>query len=275
MEAVFEDIFSKDKESKTFSFHSSSVQHSTNSPNWHSAVEFLYFSEGEGTVYINTTTYEVKKGDIIFVNSKRIHQISTPKKFIVNCLIVSKTFLEHNGFDMSKTTYQEFIRDKEMESLFTDFINQYRETKDDFYQKSVKYAILRLFIFLSRHYKSEVSIEIGNDKLFNSKRIMRILQYIEDNVEKKITIDDLSSVVHISKYYLIHEFKRHTGHTINEMINVVRCDYAKNLMTNSNLDLSTIAFKSGFNTYQYFSNTFKKHVGCTPTEYKNSHIIVD
>lgn len=84
---------------------------------------------------------------------------------------------------------------------------------------------------------------------------------------EKITLDDICNQLHLNKSYLSREFKFFTGINIVYYINQLRCEYAKKLLHSNTYSITEIGLMCGFETTQYFSNTFKKHIGVSPSMY--------
>ncbi|MCR5155361.1 MAG: helix-turn-helix domain-containing protein [Butyrivibrio sp.] len=93
-------------------------------------------------------------------------------------------------------------------------------------------------------------------------------RYIEDNFDKDISLDDVSRVVNISPYYFSKVFKEESGLNFIEYLTNIRIDKAKELLENSGLSIKEICLSCGYTDPNYFSRSFKKNVGVTPTEYK-------
>ncbi len=89
------------------------------------------------------------------------------------------------------------------------------------------------------------------------------LHYMED-----MTLEALAKTVNVSKYYLVREFKRYTGQTINEYLRSVRINAAKNLLTSTNMPVSLIAEMVGYHSQYHFISLFKTFEGTTPLQYR-------
>ena len=94
-----------------------------------------------------------------------------------------------------------------------------------------------------------------------------IIEYINKNINKEITIDELSMHFFFDKTYIMKRFKKELGVSIHEYINIIRIYNSLSLMRTDNYLLS-IGMKNGFNSLEYFSETFKKVMGVNPTTYK-------
>ena len=103
--------------------------------------------------------------------------------------------------------------------------------------------------------------------MFSNELVCNILEYIDFNINKEITIDELSSIFFFDKTYIMKRFKKEIGLTIHSYINHIR-------IFNSLLDFNTdsyilnIAMRNGFNSLEYFSETFKSIMGVSPRTYK-------
>lgn len=92
--------------------------------------------------------------------------------------------------------------------------------------------------------------------------------YIQNNYSKDISLDDVSRVVNISPYYFSKIFKEDTGENFIEYLTGIRINRAKELLDTTELSMKEICSMVGYADPNYFSRSFKKNVGVTPTEYK-------
>lgn len=106
--------------------------------------------------------------------------------------------------------------------------------------------------------------------MFSNKLVCDILEYINENINKEITIDELSSLFYFNKTYIMKRFKKELGISIHSYINHIRIynsllDFNNH---NNNNYILNIAIRNGFNSLEYFSETFKKIMGVSPSIYK-------
>ena len=97
---------------------------------------------------------------------------------------------------------------------------------------------------------------------------LKIMEYIHQNLERKITLDDISKLTFFSAVYCDTVFKRETGKSIIDYLLDKRMEEARKLLCEGALPLMTIAEKVGFKDYNYFSRVFKARNGYTPSEYR-------
>ena len=103
--------------------------------------------------------------------------------------------------------------------------------------------------------------------MFSNDLVCNIIEYLNNNINKEITIDELSLLFYFNKTYIMKKFKKELNISIHEYINTMRIYNSLPYFRNDNYILS-IAFKNGFNSLEYFSEIFKKNIGVSPIVYK-------
>jgi len=93
-------------------------------------------------------------------------------------------------------------------------------------------------------------------------------EYIDTHYQNEISLDDVSREVDISPYYFSKIFKDETGENFIEYLTAIRIAKAKELLLRSEYSMKEICSMVGYSDPNYFSRTFKKNVGVTPTEFK-------
>ena len=93
---------------------------------------------------------------------------------------------------------------------------------------------------------------------------------MQTNFAKDLSLADVSRIVNISPYYFSKLFKEDTGENFIEYLTAIRINKAKELLDASEYSMKEICAMVGYSDPNYFSRTFKKNVGVTPTEYKES-----
>lgn len=99
--------------------------------------------------------------------------------------------------------------------------------------------------------------------------IANVKAYIYEHISQEILRDEIADYVSLSPAYLSTFFKRETGGTISDFIKKERMQFAKKLLRQTNLTVSTIAQNVGYDSLAYFSSVFRSVVGCTPREYRS------
>ncbi len=234
------------------------------SVNWHENIEILYFFDGNGKVSINTQEYYVNAGDIIIINTKLIHQISTDAFVQYYYLIPDKDFLEENQIFINELYFTEKINDPKATEYYKAIIDS-SSVEGDFRVASVRAAVLTLVAFLGQNYTEKYS-EKNDTK--NNDYIKKTIEFIESDLSQNFSVEDLASRVGISKYHFMREFKRVTKYSVIEYINFRRCNRAQIMLKDKNKTIFEICGLCGFETSAYFSRVFKKNIGVSPKQFR-------
>ena len=104
--------------------------------------------------------------------------------------------------------------------------------------------------------------------MYSNELVLKLLNYIDNNINKKITMDELSKVFYFNKDYLMRTFKKELNITIMEYINKKRI-YAslENIKKETN-SIIKVALNNGFYSQEYFTETFTKIIGVSPLVYR-------
>lgn len=95
-------------------------------------------------------------------------------------------------------------------------------------------------------------------------------EYIKEHLSEELSLDILARQSYISPVYFSRLFKQETGEGVSEYIVRKRMEQAKSLLASTMLRSGEIAYKSGYRDVNYFSAAFKKNVGMSPREYRDS-----
>ena len=113
--------------------------------------------------------------------------------------------------------------------------------------------------------------------MYSNELICNILIYINKNISNQITINDLEKEFYYNRYYIMKLFKNELNITIINYINSIKIFNSILDIKNYNYSIDFISFRNGFNSIQYFSETFKKIIGFKPSTvkafFKNQNIL--
>lgn len=98
-----------------------------------------------------------------------------------------------------------------------------------------------------------------------------IKRYINNHLERNITKDEISEIVHLNSDYVTRLFKKETGMSIKSYIIQQKMIAARNLLQNTSFSVSHIAIRLGYSNFSHFAATYKKQFGIIPTEEKRNH----
>ena len=111
---------------------------------------------------------------------------------------------------------------------------------------------------------SEIVITSLDEKL-----IEKAIKYVEDNISRSdLSVEELSHELGMSRVHLYKKLLQITGKTPIEFIRVIRLKRAAQLLRESQLHVSEVAYEVGFNNPRYFSRYFKDEFGVLPSVYQ-------
>lgn len=104
----------------------------------------------------------------------------------------------------------------------------------------------------------------------DEKLMEKAMKYVSDNIDSpKLSVEDLSEYLGMSRVTLFKKIKQITGKTPIEFIRVIRLKRAAQLLRESQMNVSEIAYKTGFNSPKVFSKYFKEEFGILPSAYQD------
>ena len=109
--------------------------------------------------------------------------------------------------------------------------------------------------------------------MYSNELVVKILNYIDDNLYKRITMDEISSIFYFNKDYLMRIFKKELDITIMDYINKRRIYNSLELLKNTDDLVIKIALNSGYSSLEYYSETFTKILGVSPLTYRKFTIV--
>lgn len=106
---------------------------------------------------------------------------------------------------------------------------------------------------------------------YNSRRVERIMEYINNNFDKNISLSDAAKIAGMTEVALSRFFKLRTGKTFVDTLNEVRLGNASRMLIDTTQSITEVAYKCGFNNISNFNRIFKKKKVCTPKEFRETY----
>lgn len=230
--------------------------------------KFYFIRDGEGCLKIGDKEYLPKPGQI-FLMPKGIKQsyfnISGTPFTKYWCHFTAKIG-DMNIFDMIKLPLYIDVKDSEaLEYIFNELLTHYNSMELSA-SLMLKSSIFRLISYYIDNTTVE-SINMSHSEAIDKLNL--IIQYIENNLNKSITIEELSRIAYLHPNYFIRLFKKHLGTSPIQYINKRRIEEAKRLLTTTDSTLSEICCKIGTKDIYYLSKMFKDHTGFSPSVYRH------
>jgi len=114
--------------------------------------------------------------------------------------------------------------------------------------------------------------ELENRQLYSGDDLKKVLNYIDRNIKRGVTLDMAATYVGMSASYFSKFFKKYMGVNFITYVTDRKIEAAKDMLVNTDRPVVNIAYDLSYSETNYFSKTFKKKVGVTPTEYREQHL---
>ncbi|MFY9379177.1 MAG: AraC family transcriptional regulator [Clostridia bacterium] len=264
----------------------------------HQFYELIYQIEGTSRHTINNMAVNLKEGDIFIIPPGPIHSVEVfDDSIIINLLLkvnalddVITTLLPQKSiisrfFTLSceyKYTYNYLLfhtDDDEqvqnmLENIFLECIEFHEE--DDYSLSLRKTMLIAVFNYLLRNHSSNMVVE--KSEMSMGFVFYQIYDYLQKNYQTA-NLKDAAKHFNYSPEYFSKIIHKNIGKTFNDILIDMRLSAACRLLITTDMPIRDIAFEVGYKNPEHFTSVFKKHIGTTPSSYRNrkcfdSNIIV-
>lgn len=250
---------------------------------WHPEIEITYVQKGTMCYKVNHMVYHLKEGDIVFNNSGALHSGTMENQ--KDCAYIPVTFDSRLIYGFFQSTVNSkyvdpVIQDSMLPAICIDQSEPWHkpfreyllriidldEKKPDFYELDITICLQSMWRLLLEHITYEPQASRENSLEYD--RIKKILSYIEENYQNKITLNDIAGHIHLCESECTRLFKRHMNTTLFAFLQEYRIERSLEFLQDDK-PVSAVADKAGFSDPNYYSKVFAKIKGCSPREYRN------
>lgn len=242
--------------------------------------------KGSAIFQIDEEAYELKEGQAIFVNGGRLHSgtsingqpcsyeaiVFDPEALIG---LYDKCHEYLNDIKMNRIIIRchytgETLWEQELLHNLNE-ISSCLSTQGYGYHLAVKGRFLVMFSILLANGAYTTNLKGKDCSTVNIERLKKVILYIQEHYQSKITIDALAEQVNMSRHYFCRFFKKATGMTPIDYINSYKADRAAALIETTDISIMEAGMESGFDNFSYFIRTFKKFKNRTPSDYRKQN----
>ena len=101
-----------------------------------------------------------------------------------------------------------------------------------------------------------------------TRRIRRVIEYIEQNLDKPLPLTELCAVVYMSPFHFARLFRCSTGESPHRFVTLRRIERASEFLARRELTIAEISRRVGFRTPSHFTTMFRRARGVTPSGYR-------
>lgn len=230
---------------------------------------------GSGTVYVDDQPYEIEKEQVFLLCPQQLHAIHCGEKNAAPLKMLDVKFTVADP-----ALFEDLVRVGDMFHLqdfgwfvrFFDKIIAESAQQRPYYYSIISGYLLEMLVRIVRERLGQPAAapeeEAPRVATFKGVDVAALMQYIDFNYSRIISLEDLSTLAGVNKTTLISIFKEVYGTTPIRYINRIRLRKAKELLVNTDTSVSEIADLVGFQSIHYFSRFFKAKENCTPMEYR-------
>jgi AraC-like DNA-binding protein len=124
---------------------------------------------------------------------------------------------------------------------------------------------------ISRNMRTLSDASFTNEHFtYNSRRIEKAFEYMNNNYDKPVTLGEVASVVNMTEVSFSRFIKKRTGNTFIDSLNEIRLGHASRMLIDTTHSIAEISYNCGFNNISNFNRIFKKKKTCTPKEFREN-----
>lgn len=249
----------------------------------HSEIHFCYVVQGQVEFIVEQKRYVARKGEAVYIASRCIHMSRAYERgSFYMCFNIKPELLMSFIKSVDGRQYiTRFLQNPEFSSFILQSNVDWQEnillllkkiyrlyTEEKFgYELQVASCLIEIWYMMLLGNQNTI-LKGCQEENIDQFRIKKALQYIEEHYQEKITLGDMAKELNVSKEEICRIFKRNLKMTCMEYINNYRIMKSMDMLSYTKLMVGEIGSKVGFDNFSYFSECFKKKVGCTPSAYR-------
>ncbi|NOV01662.1 helix-turn-helix domain-containing protein [Paenibacillus planticolens] len=250
---------------------------------WHShrQVEFLVVTEGLLAIQTKHEHTVLSAGDVMVLGSSQPHRTYKYSADSLRQIVFQIDLKQH--FDLSTMPYlhtfseltypldqfNELFRSNPAvkQTAYSLILQIYEESlsRQIGYELAISAAIKNLLLLLLRNDNRDLSAHAEDSGI---ARLRPALDYIDEHLSERITVEDVCSLLNLSYHYFIKYFKKAMGISFVDYVNYKRIKKAERLLLTGDLSMMEVSFEVGILNMAQFYKLFKRHNQCSPKEFK-------
>lgn len=260
----------------------SSLEAGNTSFHMHNNYEIFLLLKGSINYIVEQTYYSIQAGDLMIVNNNEIHkainltnqtfdrlvihinpdmirQYCTPQTNLFSCFHIGREQCNYLHLDTEETSKLIDLGARLSHLINNTGLTEYGQ------DLTADLLLLEILLLVNKFYMQKHSA----NGAATPNRVLGIMNYIDEHLTEKLSLDSISAAISLDKYYISHLFKSETESSVFQYILVKRIALAKEMLTKGHTVTETCQL-AGFNDYTNFIRSFKKITGYTPGQYRKS-----
>lgn len=244
----------------------------------HEYYELLYVVSGRGRYVVEKTEYPLQSNTLLLIRPYEFHYVCPQKdtayeRYVINFresalseVVAALSILKVDGncgqgvyfsaADLDESVREIFDDLDRMRALFEN-VPHHRSKQNAMMQAELTKILLLL------------SVAVPKETMTDEETVItRVIEYLNLRLDREISLDELAQHFFVSKYYLCHAFRKHTGVSVFNYLNAKRIAKAQHLLEMGE-PATSVAYQVGFRNYSSFYRTFCKLTGHAPMYRRN------
>ncbi len=251
---------------------------------FHEEMEVVYVLQGSVKLKNGYYNYTLKTGDIFILNDREIHSFDTTgEPNMVLLLEIDLKYFSKYYNNLKNCFFVTDMKDADDESLevlrtlLARIVLETIAEEKDFQHRAIEHTsnLLSCLINDFQYFAMEEGKFVNEAKNKGNKvlaeRLNRISDYMYDNYARKLTLNEIAEMEHLSIFYLSHVIKAATGLSFQDLLSFIRVEESEKLLLGTDKKIGAIAIESGFSAVRYYVKYFEKWFGTHPEEYRKAY----
>lgn len=253
---------------------------------WHDELQFCLVTRGSICFFVNDRKHRLERGQGIFVSSGCLHMAKPaqdPHSSYI-CLNVHPRLLGAFPGSMMESRYvTPYLNNPSLEEAVLSSqilwqkeildgiaaISRLYEKREFGYELEICSMLNTMWVLLLRNLKERPS-QHSQGRESSNIAVQKILAYISRHYSARITLEQIAKELSFSTGECCRMFKRVTGETIISYLILYRISKSTELLRDTDLSVSQIAYETGFSSTSYFIGKFKAQLGVTPLQFRKN-----
>jgi AraC family transcriptional regulator, arabinose operon regulatory protein len=245
----------------------------------HDCWELAYVVSGKGICNLNGIDHEISTGTLLIIKPGDSHYESGTIDESVEIFFLKirndAAFIQTFSLPFSGSAFIHAHGKPEVEQILKNILIESLEEKKG-YEYYIEAELVKLFVIIGRtspETDRDTACNESLSELIHSKQLKTVSQikhYMDENLCKDISLNDISNRFYISPQHLIRLFKAVTGCAPKQYITLRKIEKAKEMLCNTSLKIDRISDSLGYNNIHYFYRMFKKATSQTPLQFRQT-----
>lgn len=239
----------------------------------HDSFELYYLISGNRKYITNEKIYVITPDSLTLTKPNTLHStngsyysrivINFTRDFLCNYYTEQYVDMLLSCFSSQMIPSSIIKKNERIKTLFFIVLDHYKNQRYDAFAQFLGELLLTLYNIVqdNPNLKSKDNIP---------QNMRNILDYIYSYATQIEKVDDIANKFYISKYHLMHLFKKHVGVSVMEYITNAKVMLACRYLTSSDKSVNEISILCGFSSCSYFCKLFKKRMHLSPSDYRNN-----